>query len=173
MKRLLTTLVILTGLFAPSLAVAEEGVQFDELVERDGLCYEKFADEPFTGKTVGLRRYAFLNGKKHGPSFRYYENGQLNWKETWKNGKGEGPSVWYFANGMLQKKETFKDGKREGSSVAYHEDGLLWWKGTFKDGKREGSWVMFQRDGTIDTNGILSMSHEGSGTYLNDKKVSD
>jgi hypothetical protein len=35
MKRLLTTLVILTGLFAPALAVAGEGVNIDDLVVRE------------------------------------------------------------------------------------------------------------------------------------------
>ena len=64
MKRLLTTLVILTGMFAPSLAVAEEGVKYGDLVERGGLFYKKFNDEPFTGKTEGLKqalnKYKFL-----------------------------------------------------------------------------------------------------------------
>ena len=50
MKRLLTTLVILTGIFAPSLAVAEE-VKIDDLVETDGLFYKKFSTEPFTGNS--------------------------------------------------------------------------------------------------------------------------
>jgi hypothetical protein len=36
MKRLLTTLVILTGLFAPSLAVGEKGMKLGEIVEMHG-----------------------------------------------------------------------------------------------------------------------------------------
>ena len=63
MKRLLTTLVVLTGLFAPSLAVAGEGVNYYDLVTRDGLSYEKFTEEPFTGKTEGLKQYTFRRGK--------------------------------------------------------------------------------------------------------------
>ena len=40
MKRLLTTLVILTGIFAPSLAVGEERVKYGDLVKRGGLSYK-------------------------------------------------------------------------------------------------------------------------------------
>ena len=67
MKRLLTTLVILMGLFAPSLAVGEEGVKDDDLVPRGGLFYEKFTDEPFTGKTTGRYQFTYRRGKAHGP----------------------------------------------------------------------------------------------------------
>ena len=124
MKRLLTTLVILTGLFAPSLAVSEE-VKMGDLVERGGIFYKKFTDEPFTGKTEGLKQSTFRRGKEHGP---------------W---------VWY------------------------HENGQLSWKGTYKDGKKEGPWVFFNKDGTTGFDGKGSKYHEGTGTYRNDKKVSD
>ncbi|MDA9975829.1 hypothetical protein N9F34_03270 [Alphaproteobacteria bacterium] len=106
MKRLLTTLVILTGLFAPSLVVAGECVKYGDLVEREGLYYEKFYDEPFTGKTVGIRQDTFHRGKRHGQTVGYHENGQLFLKTTYKNGK------------------------QEGQLVGYHEKGQLGWKGT-------------------------------------------
>ena len=53
MKRLFTTLFILTWIIAPSLAVGQEVVNYDDLVERDDLFYKKFTDEPFSGKTTG------------------------------------------------------------------------------------------------------------------------
>ena len=121
MKRLLTTLVILTGLFAPSLAVSEEGVKFDDLVERGGLYYKPFTDEPFTGKTEGLKQYTYRRGKKHGPSVWYYENGQLRWKGTYKDGKKEGPWVAYKKDGT-----TDFDGKNR-----YHRG-----TGTYRNGKK-------------------------------------
>ena len=71
MKRLLTTLVILTGLFAPSLAVAEEGVKYGDLVERGGIFYKKFTEEPFTGKTTGQKQSTFRRGKREGPSVAF------------------------------------------------------------------------------------------------------
>jgi antitoxin component YwqK of YwqJK toxin-antitoxin module len=173
MKRLLTTLVILTGLFAPSLAVAEEGVKYGDLVERGGIFYKKFTDEPFTGKTTGQEQSTFRRGKKHGLSVSYHENGQLRWKGTYKDGKEEGPSVSYHENGQLRWKGTYENGKEEGPWVSYHANGQLWWKGTWKDGMREGPWVFYYKGGTKDTKGKGSKKHEGTGTYRKGKKVSD
>ena len=197
MKRLLTTLVILTGLFAPALAVAGEGVNIDDLVKREGVFYKKFTEELFTGKTTGQEQSTFRRGKKHGLSVWYHENGQLSWKGTYKDGKSEGPSVSYHANGQLSSKGTYKDGEREGPyvwyypngqlswkgtykddkkhgpSVSYHENGQLSQKGTYKDDKREGPWVFYNEDGTTDFDGKCCSWHKGSGTYRNGKKVSD
>ena len=154
MKRLLTTLVILTGLFAPSLAVGGEGVKLSDLVVREGLRYVKFTEEPFTGKTTGEWQITFRRGIFHGPSVTYYENGQLRWKGTYKDGKAEGPSV------------------------AYYPTSQLYWKGTYKDGEREGPWVFYKWDDTKDMDGKDAIvtelgEHEGTGTYRNGKKVSD
>jgi antitoxin component YwqK of YwqJK toxin-antitoxin module len=149
MKLLLTTLVILTGLFAPSLAVAEEGVKYGDLVKRERLYYKPFTEEPFTGKTVGLRQITFRRGKIHGSWASYYLNGQLWFKEIYKDGKLEGPSVIYWSNGQLKG------------------------KGTYKDSKRDGPWVYYKRDGTTDFDGEGPPFHEGTGTYRKGKKVSD
>ena len=54
------------------------------------------------------------NGNKQGPSERYYENGQLFVKYTYKDGKIDGPSERYWINGQLRRKFTFKDGKIDG-----------------------------------------------------------
>jgi hypothetical protein len=43
----LLSLLLLSILSLPSVVL---GVDFDELVERDGLFYKKFTDVPFTGK---------------------------------------------------------------------------------------------------------------------------
>ena len=131
MKRLLTTLVILTGLFAPSLAVAAfmkpvpEGVKylkFDDLVERGGLYYKKFTEEPFTGKTTVPYQSTFHRGKLEGPMIWYHANGQLWWKGTWKDGMREGPWVFYYKGGT-------KDTKGKGSKK--HEG-----TGTYRKGKK-------------------------------------
>ena len=54
---------------------------------QDGLYYEKFNDEPFTGKTTGRIQGNF------------------------KDGKREGKWLWYNASGKLEKTDTYKDGK--------------------------------------------------------------
>jgi antitoxin component YwqK of YwqJK toxin-antitoxin module len=92
----LLSLLLLSVLSLPSVVL---GVDFDELVYRDGLFYKKFTTVPFTGQTSGLKQ------------------------DTFKNGNREGPSVWYYENGQLASKLTYKDGERDGHWVFYNKDG--------------------------------------------------
>ncbi len=52
MKHILAPILLLVFLF-PSLALSEEVVDYDDLVEKDGLFLKKFTDIPFTGTTSG------------------------------------------------------------------------------------------------------------------------
>ena len=154
---LLALCLTASGAFATSLV---------ELVERDGIFYKKFTDEPFTGKVdEGAWRGAFKNGKFEGPWVIYYDNGRLWYKGAYKSGKQEGPWLWYHDNGQLWSKGAYKNGKFEGPWVAYYDDGQLWSKGTYKNGKFEGLWVAYREDGT--------KVEVSSGIYRNDKKASD
>ncbi|MEC7490390.1 MAG: hypothetical protein VYA17_12475, partial [Pseudomonadota bacterium] len=64
MKRILAPILLLVFLF-PSLALSEEVVDYDDLVERDGLFYKKYTDVPFSGKiTTGSEQGSFKKGKR-------------------------------------------------------------------------------------------------------------
>ena len=78
MKRLLAPILLLTLLF-PALAFGET---MKDLVLRDGIFYKKFSEIPFTGKYQG----SFKDGKKVGPWVRYFNNGMLDYKGTYKDG---------------------------------------------------------------------------------------
>jgi hypothetical protein len=80
MKRILTSLVLVVLLF-PSLALGGE-VTLDDLVERNGLHYQKFTDVPFDGEVTGKGQGSFKDGKRDGS----WVNGQLGWKGDYKNG---------------------------------------------------------------------------------------
>ena len=173
-----TLLTLLTCLFILSPNdVLSETVKYEDLVKREGLFYKKFTDVPFTGKTSGRLQGSYKNGKKHGPWVYYYKNGQLNYKGTYKDGKWDGPWVYYHKNGQLDIKGTYKDGKEEGPWVRYWNNGQLFSKGTYKDGKRRGLWTFFNRDGTkrlFPSRGYNDVVvDEGTGTYKDDKKISD
>ena len=57
-----------------------------DLVERDGLYYEKFTDAPFNGKVTGDKQGSFKNGKKDGAWFSYYRGNKSAWVQNHKNG---------------------------------------------------------------------------------------
>jgi len=163
MNRILAPILLLVFLF-PALALSEEVVEWDDLVEREGIYYKKFTTVPFTGKVTGqMLQGQFKNGKEEGSRVWYHDNGQLFGKGDYKNGKREGPWVTYHDNGQLGRKGTYKDGKKEGPWISYWDNGLLMYKGVYKDWKREGPWVSYNKDGTV--------NEEHTGTYKNDVKV--
>ena len=59
----------------------------------------------------------------------------------------------------------FKNGKQEGTWMSYWDNGQLLHKGNHKNGEREGDHVQYNKDGTL--------NKKVSGTYKNDKKISD
>ena len=163
MKTLLTLLTCLF-LLSPNVVMSET-VKLKDVVKRDGLYYQKSSDVPFTGTSTGKEQGKIKRGKEEGPWVRYYDNGQLRGKLTYKDGKLDGPWVYYYENGQLEDKGNYKDDKRDGPWVVYWKNGQLRNKGTYKDGKAEGPWVTVSSDGTVNKN--------WTGTFKNGRKVSD
>ena len=110
MKHILAPILLLVLLF-PSLALGEE-VTLDDLIQRDGIFYEKFSKVLFTGKVTGLQQGRFKNGVMEGPWVSYHENGQLLSEGAFKNGLREGPLVHYTSDGTVDEEltGTFKNG---------------------------------------------------------------
>lgn len=97
MKRILAPILLLTFLF-PALTFGET---MDNLVERDGVHYKQFSDVPFMGKVTGKVQGAFKGGLKGGPWVRYWDNGQLLSKGTYKVGKRDGFFESYNIEGTI------------------------------------------------------------------------
>ena len=138
MKNTLITFVLV--LFCLNSSVGWS-LDYKDLVQRDGLFYEKFTDVPFTGEITGEEKGSFKNGKKEGFFFKYYKNGQLWSKGNFKNNKKEGSWVVYFNNGQIFSKGKYKKGKPEGYWIMYNEDGTIVdaMTGMWKNGYRIGN----------------------------------
>ena len=59
-----------------------------------------------------------------GPFESYQDNGQLEWKGTYKDGVEDGPVEEYYDNGQLYEKGSYKDGEPcgewfEGETLTY------------------------------------------------------
>ncbi len=112
----------------------------DDLVERDGLYYEKFTVVPFTGEiNEGLERGTFNGGYKEGSWFLFYENGQLQQRTEFKNGKLHGPWLRYHENGILSSKGDWIHGLIESDWFVYYSNGQLKSKEHFVNWNREGA----------------------------------
>lgn len=163
MKPLFTIPLVLMSL----VSFPSWGLSMDDLVQREGLYYQKFTDVPFTGEVdEGLKRGSIINGKKEGSWKNYHSNGQLNRSGTYINGEEEGYWFFYHSNGILFAEGEIKNGENQGLWSYYDtENGNLLARGLFKDSLRQGWWEFFNEDGTLD--------YEATGTYKNSLKVSD
>ena len=103
----LVTVVFISLLSSPSWSVSS-----DDLVEREGIYYEKFTDVPFTGKVTGNPQGSFKNGKFDGTWVTYREDGQLRFKGNYKSNKKEGARVSYNKDGTVDAlfTGTYKEG---------------------------------------------------------------
>ena len=103
-------LFIIFSLLLTSVSWSKD-VDWKDLIKRDGLWYEKFTNEPFTGNSTGLKQGKVKDGKKDGEWLYYIENGQLYLKNTYKDGKKDGERLKYNENGQLKHTEIWKDNK--------------------------------------------------------------
>ena len=156
---------LLTILFISLLSSPSWSVTKGDLVEREGLYYEKFTDVPFTGEVTGVEQESFKDGERDGAWVMYRMNGQLMNKGNWKNNKREGVWFNYFDDGTLDRKGSFTNGKNEGTWAYYYRNGQLSYKGNWKNGKQDGAWVSYNEDGTV--------NKQQTGTYKDGEKISD
>ena len=156
---------LLTILFISLLSSPSWSVTFDDLVERDGLYYEKFTDVPFTGEVTGEEQGSFESGVKDNSWLWYWSTGQLAKKGSYKNGKWDGAWVTYYQSGKLWSKGNYKNDVNEGTWAYYYDNGQLDFKGNYENGKKEGAWVGYNEDGTVDK--------ASTGTFKDGVKVSD
>ena len=114
---------------------------FDDLVERDGVYYQKSSQVPYTGQIDGIEKGLIRNGKKEGLWTTFFSDGRALSKAHFKNGILNGHFESYQSNGDVRAIGNYKDGKRSGDWVTYQSSGEVWQtlSGTFMDGVKVGN----------------------------------
>lgn len=115
----------------------------------------------FYTKTLRSRE-SYINGKKHGMSYGYFEDGKIAEERDWKNGVSNGIWRQYFQNGVVKLACIYVDGKRDGNFTVYYPDNKPEWQGFYKDDKREGKWTHFDPNG-----GVVSVTEYKDGVATN------
>ena len=95
-----------------------EGVNTEELEERDGIAYLKDSALIYQGKSHEL-----------------YPNGELKAVYTYKDGILWGLMTTWYINGQKEVKVNFKIGQADGLAVEWHENGQKKEEGNYKDGE--------------------------------------
>jgi len=143
--------VFISFLSSPSWS---ETVSMDDLVWRDALWYKKFTDVPFTGEVSGKDNGKIKNGNVEGLWIFYYNSGQLYRKENYKNGRRHGYSAEYHENGIQLVTGHYKNRNQDGLWVYYNKFGQLYLKTNYKDGNRHGLMEIYSSE-----NGSLLRTH--------------
>ena len=75
----------------------------------------KFTNVPFTGEVSGQENGKFQDGKVVGEFVRFYDSGQLDYRVNYKDGKRHGLSEYYYQDGTVntEKTGTYKNGVKQ------------------------------------------------------------
>lgn len=113
-------------------------------------------------------------GVQQGIQTRYYPDGKISMRSTWRNGVQEGEEQAYHQSGKLIESRTYRNGARaDGLVETFDEDGKLRTRMTQLKGQAEGELLLFYPDGKVESrsqyvNGIKT----GPATaYFPDGKV--
>ena len=128
-------------------------VIFQQLIEKNGMYYDKHENKPFTGiafqphlkdnpfdLSKKTAEKTFLDGKLDGLSTWFTCNGEKKLQVQFKKGKLHGPCEQFIKYGKqtVVKKQRYKNGTLNGVCEWLREDGQLIKRETYVDGFRDG-----------------------------------
>jgi antitoxin component YwqK of YwqJK toxin-antitoxin module len=96
---------------------------------------------------------SYRDGEYDGPFERYYENGQIEDKGSYRDGEYDGLFERYYENGQIEEKGSYRDGEYDGPFERYYENGQIEGKGSYRDGEFDGPFERYYEDGQIEVKG--------------------
>ena len=79
-------------------------IEYKDLLKVDGIYYKDNSKKSFTGSVTGNITGNFLNGKKTGVFLKFYKDGKILSKLSYRENKLNGQSLEYYRNGNLLSK---------------------------------------------------------------------
>ena len=131
-----------------------DGVNVDELEDREGVFYLRSLNSPYTGMSFEFHQNGnkkseetWKDGKQHGLAHLYYENGKREQESNWKDGKPTGLITDWYEDGQKKAEGNWKDGKQEGPSAFWYKNGQKMENATYKKGKPDGRSLTWHENG--------------------------
>lgn len=143
-------------------------------------------EKKFMKRIIALLLIAFsvVACKKDGESIKYYSNGNIREKITYKNwkrdklfiyledgtisatqiflnGKETGPVTYYYRNGNIESIWNYKDAKLHGETFLYYENGKIKEKRNYNNSEANGEYFKYDEQGNMTVHEI----------WENDKKI--
>ena len=158
MKKLLLLLICVFLCFE---STAKE-VNFNNLVKREGIWFEKFSDNPYSGDVVGKEKGKMIKGQKTGEwiSFFGYKN-HFRVKGNYKKGKLHGKKLEFInSTGKLFRKEIYKKGKLI-ESYEYHDNGEVQAHMKHINGKKfHYKYTHYYKNGQVEEKGKTHLDYD-------------
>ena len=161
--------VHLFALWLFSSCAEQMSIDYQELVQRDGLLFEKYSDEPFSGPVTGVTQGWIKNGVWDGKKTTYDSAGQLRFREHYKAGvlHGERSDYSFWSNGALGETQVFREGILHGPIIRYYADGSVRWRLEAADGRvTDDTFSASFGDGSAESTVALSAG-KANGTATN------
>ena len=123
-------------------------VEFNELIDKNGIFYFKNDTEPYSGQVKGNFSGDMKNGLPSGV-WEEYNNGILISKSTYNKGGLEGLLINYYSNGSIKETGYVKNNKWIGKHIEYYDNGIIREEKNYLDGKLEGNALLYFKNGKI------------------------
>ena len=109
--------------------------EYDEFfTTRYGLTLSKVLRQSFSGRIITA---------ENGPEGKFVVA-----DEGWRNGKKDGPSTRWFSNGVKMYERNYTDGKWNGTVTRWWPNGQKMYVRAYSDGVRHGEEATWRSDGT-------------------------
>ena len=128
----------------------------DQLELRDGVLFAAGEQQPFSGTLVefystAVRKLSIdiRDGKAHGRSRGWFDNGQLEVEESFVAGISHGPRTRWFPNGQEKSKAYIENGQISGEYKEWHENGQLAVVMNIENGQPSGNVESWHASGAL------------------------
>ncbi|GIV31338.1 MAG: hypothetical protein KatS3mg029_0689 [Saprospiraceae bacterium] len=108
----------------------------------------------------------YRNGSLHGVRKRFYENGNLDFLETYVNGHFEGLYQKYYPNGQLANEGQYIADEMTGTWRRWYESGELMEEVHFEHNLENGPYRFYHKNGQISTEGTFIQGDNDHGELL-------
>ena len=103
----------------------------------------------FTETGLVRNQTQYKEGKKHGTSRWYYNNGKMAMLQTYSNDMLNGPQKIYNQQGNVTSEGDNQNNQKSGVWTEYYDNGKIKSQGAYTADKQTGTWKYFDENGTL------------------------
>ncbi len=118
-----------------------------------------YKGELFTGEAISYHGHKqpassdqFVDGRRHGYSKRWFENGVLASEIYYQSSRREGFARFWWSNGTLKSESFYINGKKDGEARSWYHNGNKFKRSNFSLGRPTGLQQAWRENGDLFSN---------------------